>query len=236
MDFIFASAIKNSHGSRLVVSYDIACQWHKKLPTRLKSLPSDFQPMIDGKVVDFVIPKFHIGAHGTSCQSRFSLNFRPHMGRTDGENIERGWAWMNPASLSTREMGPGYRHDTLDDQWSFWNWRIFVKFGTHFSRIFLMYYSQMIEPETCSGITLGKRMHDALYYSRIQRKSHEEFSSSFDTKDIAAWTAMVSAWYADPVNSADPFQEAEGGKSYHSLASNRRALIAYSSYRLSSSA
>ena len=51
--------------------------------------------------------------------------------RTDGENIERGWAWMNPASLSTREMGPGARHDTLDDQWGYWNWRILVQLGMY---------------------------------------------------------------------------------------------------------
>lgn len=131
MDFIFSSAISNLAARRLVISYDIACQWHKNLYTRLVKLPAEYQPDLDGRQVDFAIPKFHIGAHGTSCQSRFSLNYRPHMGRTDGENIERGWAWLNPASLSTREMGPGARQDALDDQWSFWNWRIVVSLGLY---------------------------------------------------------------------------------------------------------
>lgn len=86
--------------------------------------PSQMQTM-----VEYVIPKFHIAAHGSSCRSCYSLNFLRYMGRTDGENIERGWAWMNPASLSTREMGPGARHDTLDDQWSSWNFRIMTRIG-----------------------------------------------------------------------------------------------------------
>lgn len=129
MDYIFASAISQSSARRLVVSYDIACQWSKNLEARASNLPSNLQVDFGAKRVEYVIPKFHISAHGASCQSRYSLNYRPHMGRTDGENIERGWAWMNPASLSTREMGPGSRQDALDDQWSFWNWQILTKLG-----------------------------------------------------------------------------------------------------------
>ncbi len=129
MDFIFASAVRNSTAKRLVISYDIACQWNKNLCRCLESMVDEYRPRLDDREVDFVIPKFHIGAHGHSCQLIYSLNFRPYMGRTDGENIERGWAWLNPASLSTREMGPGARQDALNDQWSFWNWRIVVTLG-----------------------------------------------------------------------------------------------------------
>ena len=129
MDFVFSSAISELTAKRLVVSYDIACQWHKNLRTRLLAMNPSYRPDLANRRVDFVIPKFHIGAHGSSCQSKFSLNFRPHMGRTDGENIERGWAWLNPASLSTREMGPGSRHDTLDDHCGHSNWRKTLALG-----------------------------------------------------------------------------------------------------------
>ena len=114
----------------LVISYDIACQWHRNFKARSIALPSELDFDYNQHEFEFVIPKFHIPAHGSSCQSRFSLNYRRHMGRTDGENIERGWAWMNPASLSTREMGPGARHDTLDDQWASWNFRLLTRLGT----------------------------------------------------------------------------------------------------------
>ena len=126
MDYIFASSMQTSTAFRNVISYDINCSWSKHLQRRLLNLPPHIRMDINERQVDYVIPKFHLPAHGASCQSRYSLNYRPHMGRTDGENIERGWAWMNPASLSTWEMGPGTRQDALDDQWSFWNWRIFA--------------------------------------------------------------------------------------------------------------
>lgn len=129
MDFIFASALKGVPSKRVVVSYDIACQWHKNLAARLKSIVDTYRPSWEEFEKAFVIPKFHIGSHGKACQTKHSLNFLLHMGRTDGENIERGWAWLNPVSLSTREMGPGTRHDALDDQWSFWNWRIQTRLG-----------------------------------------------------------------------------------------------------------
>ncbi|KAG5635682.1 hypothetical protein H0H81_010420 [Sphagnurus paluster] len=37
------------------------------------------------------------------------------VGRTDGEAPKRGWAAVNAVTSSTKEMGPGSRHDTLDD-------------------------------------------------------------------------------------------------------------------------
>ena len=131
MDYIFASAVKATTGRRMVISYDIACQWYIHFFTRCEGLPEHvkFDATSPPRQVEYVIPKFHIAAHGSKCQTRFSLNYRRYMGRTDGENIERGWAWMNPASLSTREMGPGARADTLDDQWCSWNFRIATRLG-----------------------------------------------------------------------------------------------------------
>ncbi|KAJ7792510.1 hypothetical protein B0H14DRAFT_3499173 [Mycena olivaceomarginata] len=70
----------------------------------------------------FVIPKLHIYGHKLLCQLNYSLNYTPGAARTDGEGIERPWANIGPVATSTREMGPGSRHDTLNDHWSHWNW------------------------------------------------------------------------------------------------------------------
>lgn len=129
MDYIFWSTLCGYDGPSITVSYDIVCQWHINLLKRLADLPEELRCKIDKFIIKFVIPKFHISAHGIKCQSIYSLNLRRRMARTDGENIERGWAYMNPASLSTREMGPGARRDTLDCQWSGWNWRILARLG-----------------------------------------------------------------------------------------------------------
>ena len=143
MDYIFWSSLKGNVAKRVVVSYDITCSWHKNLMSRCASLPLHLfeqqnpafptMPLrsVDTILFNFVILKFHISAHGEDCQDKFSLNYHTNMAHTDGENIERGWAWMNPASLSTREMGPGAHHDTLDDQWGYWNWRILIQLGMY---------------------------------------------------------------------------------------------------------
>ena len=53
------------------------------------------------------------------------------MGRTHGETVEQEWAYINLAALSTREMGPGARHTTLDDNWGGWNWNKIMGLGEH---------------------------------------------------------------------------------------------------------
>ncbi|KLO04000.1 hypothetical protein SCHPADRAFT_948091 [Schizopora paradoxa] len=109
------------------------------------------------------------------------------MARTDGENIERGWAWMNPASLSTREMGPGARHDTLDDQWMSWNYALVSRLGD----------------------TLFNRFDEAYLQAQLHRKSHDKFSATFSIALVAKWAQIVDEWSADPMNKdlVDPFQE-----------------------------
>ncbi|KLO04959.1 hypothetical protein SCHPADRAFT_789776, partial [Schizopora paradoxa] len=188
MDYIIASSLRGSKPGRLVVSYDIVCQWYRNAPTRLPSLPSDicFNPR-DINSFEEVIPKFHIAAHGKSCQSIFSLNYRAGMGRTDGENIERGWAWMNPAALSTREMGEGSRQDTLDNQWGAWNWRIITNMGSSFAR----------------------RLDEACLEATRHRAQHSAFSKSFSPELVSAWSLMLDEWTKDPHNAPNPFKEPE---------------------------
>ncbi|KAJ7118004.1 hypothetical protein C8R43DRAFT_901661, partial [Mycena crocata] len=41
--------------------------------------------------------------------------------QTDGEGVEREWASLNPMAYSTREMGPGERHDAVKDCFAGWN-------------------------------------------------------------------------------------------------------------------
>jgi hypothetical protein len=130
MDFIVFSGLIGTILQSIVFSYDIACQWSRNLPRRLQQLPESMHLTANQLAsAQFVIPKFHIYAHGLSCQTSFSLNFLPFMARTDGEEPERWWAHINPVSMSTKEMGPGARLDTLDDHAAAWNWRKIVGMG-----------------------------------------------------------------------------------------------------------
>lgn len=114
---------------QLLMTYDIACQWACNLAIRMEDLPPELRLDLSKLKIDSAIPKFHIYAHQLKCLIAFSLNYKFGVGRTDGEGIERNWARMNPVAHSTREMGPGSRHDTIDDHCGHINWRKTVDFG-----------------------------------------------------------------------------------------------------------
>jgi hypothetical protein len=130
MDFLVLYTLAFSILTNIVFSYDIACQWYRNLKTRMLRLPREMWIPSDlFKTLLFFIPKLHIYAHGPKCRYVYSFNFRKWSARTDGEDPERFWSHINPASLSTREMSPGARFDALDSHAAHWNWRKIVKLG-----------------------------------------------------------------------------------------------------------
>jgi hypothetical protein len=131
MDFlVFTSLAGAPSVGSLMISYDIACQWSRNLPRRVNQLPKGIQPSRDLiENTTYAIPKCHIYGHGKRCQETLSFNLLRYSARTDGEEPERWWAHINPVSMSTREMGQGARHDTIDDHAAAWNWRKIVDMG-----------------------------------------------------------------------------------------------------------
>lgn len=121
MDYMFFHSLRDTQIQRLVVSYDIACQWHKNIWTRMQIFSPRFHLDGDQIFVTFLIPKFHLPAHIEDCNIDFSFHLTKGVARTDGEAPERGWANANPLATSTREMGPGNRRDTIDDHFNDWN-------------------------------------------------------------------------------------------------------------------
>ncbi|KAF8191380.1 hypothetical protein BJ912DRAFT_849516 [Pholiota molesta] len=133
MDYLFCSSVELEEHVEVVISYDIACQWSINLWKCLETYPSWMRVNHDGATsYRFLVPKFHLPAHVQKCQTKYSFNFNPKVGRTDGEGVERGWAHINPVASSTREMGPGARRDTLDDHFSDWNWKKITKLRASF--------------------------------------------------------------------------------------------------------
>jgi hypothetical protein len=123
MDYFFLSTLQHNPPDRVLVSYDISCQWARNIVKRLLSYPVLLSVMFWTLLITYVVPKFHLAAHVLLCQALFSLNFTPHVGQTDGEAPERGWAATNAVANSTKEMGPGSRRNTLDDHFGDYNWR-----------------------------------------------------------------------------------------------------------------
>ncbi|KAG2078539.1 hypothetical protein BDR04DRAFT_1147236 [Suillus decipiens] len=122
MDYIVFSALSTLSTTPIVnLSYDIACQWHKKLWQCVSTaLPLQLQPNCMQTTFNFV-PKFHIATHIPACQTNFSFNWTPGVGCTDGEAPEHGWVDINHIASSMKEMGPGSCRDILDDHFGDWN-------------------------------------------------------------------------------------------------------------------
>ena len=129
MDYLFFSSIAGTQLNKIVISYDIACQWGKHLRDRLEyTIPRHLHPPPDTDFELFV-PKFHLPAHKPECHAPYSFNYAPGVGRTDGEGIERNWSVLNKVAPSLSMMGPGGRWDTMDDVCNYWNWMKTIHLG-----------------------------------------------------------------------------------------------------------
>jgi hypothetical protein len=122
MDYVVASVWWHLRALRFFLfSYDIMCQWLKNLRERLLKLPPMLQFHLVQYIIKFVILKLHILGHIKLCQDLFNLLFTPSTTQADMEGIEQIWSSSGLMGASTREMGPGWRQDTLDDFWHYWN-------------------------------------------------------------------------------------------------------------------
>ncbi|KAJ7019902.1 hypothetical protein C8F04DRAFT_1275729 [Mycena alexandri] len=172
MDYIFGSVLRHKH-PRLpkLISYDIVCIWSKLLKDRMKNMPPLVRLDLVMKLFRFVIPKLHIHGHKLLCRLLFSLNLTRVSGQLDGEGIERPWASIGALGSSTREMGPGTRHEVLDSHWSAWNWQKLVRIAA----------------------TLRRRL-DIAKEELVRQKEALELFSREQAEYVPAWKAWVDAF------------------------------------------
>ena len=104
---------------------------------------------------------------------------------------------MNRVANSTKEMGPGSRHDTLDDHFGHHNWRKYILLG----KFSLFIIGLVVNLLSRSGTTLHSRLLLAVKEQKRQEQIFNEFTDSLreDGKvDIEQWTVMIVAWEQDP--------------------------------------
>ncbi|KAK7054294.1 hypothetical protein VNI00_003487 [Paramarasmius palmivorus] len=160
-----ASQRLSSPSLNRVLSYDIFFD-------RLRSLPPEASVVVDESRWCFVVPKLHIRGHERRCQENYALHLLPGAGQTDGEGIERQWAEVGPIGVSTREMGPGHRRDTIDDHQGARNWR-----------------------KICGlGYLLRKREAEARRQIEMHTLEYDQFCRSQPSEVIEAWRNRVLDW------------------------------------------
>ncbi|KAJ7763842.1 hypothetical protein B0H16DRAFT_1718473 [Mycena metata] len=183
MDYMFFRSIAGSPLVHFFVSYDIACQWHIHLWDRLRDY-QDETISIDGlgAFVTFLVPKFHLPAHIGECNLKFSFNLTHFVGQTDGEAPERGWANANPLARSTKDLGPGSRHNMLDDHFN----------DTNHKKIIGL------------GYMLRRKIENAVAEMVKTRQALEDLEASLGPEVVEQWEAMAQAWEKDSA-SPNPF-------------------------------
>ncbi|KAI0713022.1 hypothetical protein C8T65DRAFT_695089 [Cerioporus squamosus] len=90
-----------------------------KFRGRIKDIQTNFPNLLSIRLdyLPFTLPgigKFHAPAHTVSCRCKYSYNYLPGVGMTDGEAAERIWAILNHLAARTKEMSPGHRHDVIN--------------------------------------------------------------------------------------------------------------------------
>ncbi|KAL1740792.1 hypothetical protein HDZ31DRAFT_67576 [Schizophyllum fasciatum] len=169
MDYALASLLKShSPDLKVILSYDIACQFSKNLVERIKKLPPLLRFEVVALTMRFVVPKLHILGHQLACQLMFNIAYMFGGARTDGEGVERPWAHLGPLGTSLRQMGPGSAADTLDDHLSHWNWLKLIALGA-----FLL-----------------RKLLEALKEEAIQRAEFEDFSRA-QAEHVPEWRDSV---------------------------------------------
>jgi hypothetical protein len=159
MDYIVLSSLAGVKLPRVVITYDIGCQWSKNLWRRMEEFPDDLK-LDPSMSIEIGIPNWHINGHGENCKI-FGLSYMDGVGRTCGEEVETTWAQTNALGASTREMGPGARHETLNDHWSGLNFRKIVGF-----REFVVRYRNRMSADRVLRLTVSQTPQRSLYDAR----------------------------------------------------------------------
>ncbi|KAJ7028878.1 hypothetical protein C8F04DRAFT_1265444 [Mycena alexandri] len=176
MDFIVMSAVMGFALMLLTISYDIACQWKTNLAHRMPRLPTPMQLPLSEVKLQCALPVWHAGSHNEDCKNANSLSFKPGVGKTDGEGVERVWSKLNPASYSTRDAGSGQRADILEG-----------KIDDH---NFLKNLGQ--------GDALQRKLVVAIAERDRQITAFKEVNKTLSSEVRKTWKGLIDAWLEDP--------------------------------------
>ncbi|KAJ7112012.1 hypothetical protein C8R43DRAFT_1138947 [Mycena crocata] len=176
MDFIVASALKGFSLKQLTISYDIACQWKINLAARNMRLPTELQLPLGDIELQCALPVWHAASHNDECQHANSLSYKPGVGKSDGEGIERTWSRLNPAALSTKDAGQGQRADVLEAK---------MDNNNHLKNL-------------GQGVALQRKLVIALAERDKQVAAFLDVSGSIRKRVQDAWKEMIADWIKDP--------------------------------------
>ena len=191
-DYVVARSTSHNLETKKIASYDIACQWSVNLRKRLEDFPLQNAERLDDQIVAYVVPKFHLAAHKQSCRIEFSLNYEPGAGRSDMEGPERTWFGLQGGG-STRDQGPGYWSDAMDDKFGHWNWSKLIRLG----RFFYFSFPPTTTSSARSGTLLARKYANALTQSTTHVDEFDALCTDIPEGILNSWSARILAWEVD---------------------------------------
>lgn len=127
IDYALCEALKAMDldaGGKVMVIYDVMCQYHVHLWKRISENP--FLSFPEKLQLLAAIGLFHVHGHRDECLFRFATSFIPGAGMVDGEILESLWAQLNDISWSTRTSTLAHRSEVLDNHMNYSNWNKMV--------------------------------------------------------------------------------------------------------------
>ena len=211
MDLALLSTLQlavNAGITRVLVSYDIGCQWSKHLETRLSQYSASTLQLSSLAYWRVVVPKFHLAGHGKNCQLKFNINFTKGAARMTGEMIESGWAQSGSMAIWTRENGPFARRAILDDHWNSENWRKLRRLREWTTK----HGHNLLCSLLLLGTSLLKNLQKSLTWSITQRAIADNASRRLPSETLTDWSRMRQDFDRDRTK-PNPYEEPEACKS-----------------------
>jgi KDZ transposase-like protein len=115
--------------AKLMLIYDIMCQYWKRLAQRIGQNEHLNLPQIQ---LEKAIGLFHVHGHKQACLFRYATSFIPGAAMVDGEILETNWGVLNRISKSVRTATLAHRAEVLDDHMNDHNWKKLVGIGMSF--------------------------------------------------------------------------------------------------------
>ena len=206
---------------RVLMSYDIGCQWWKNLEKHIAFYPMSSSLKLKSlEYWNVVVPKFHLAGHRKDCQLLYNINFTKGAAMMSGEMIESGWAQSGSMAVWTRENGPFARRGVLDDHWGSENWRKLRRLR----KSIRAFQSQRLCLPFLLGVSLLKNLRKALTWSKTQHANADKASQGLPATTLTDWTNMRNEFDRDR-KKPNPYEEPETCKLLRSLSTHSILIL-----------
>ena len=135
---------------------------------------------------------------------------RTWVGRSDMEGPERTWFGLQGGGL-TKDQGPGYWNNAMDDKLGHWNWSKLVRLGMPILFPLLRMITSLLLP----GPLLAKKYATALTQATTHSDEFTALCINIPKYTLDSWTEKIISW-EDNRNQPNPYFNPSSGTSDNS--------------------